>query len=100
MKKIGIAIIISAVVFTWHLVISHSMENEFYTINPITDVATLKMPSAASYGITDADAVASFNGGRDLTGIPGAEHKLNLYARQHLDLFAMIVSYRVIIIDK
>lgn len=100
MKKAAISGIVLTVIFLWHIYVCQTMENESYAINPVTDVVTLKLPGAASLGITDPEVVAGFNGGRDLTGIPNAEHKLNLFARQHLDLYAMIVSYRVTIIDK
>lgn len=100
MKKAAISGIILAAVFLWHVYVCQTMENEFYAINPVSDVVTLKLPGPASLGLTDPDVVAGFYGGRDLTGIPSAEHKLNLYARQHLDLYAMIVSYRVTIVDK
>jgi hypothetical protein len=83
-----------------------SMENECYNINPLTDVATLKMPGAERL---------AFTGGRDLyihdtvVVLPAAERKLrviqvrsclNHYARQYLDLYAVIVPYRVNAIDK
>lgn len=79
-----------------------SMENECYDINPLTDVATLKMPGAERL---------AFTGGRDLVVLPAAERNLplskvlvriclNRHARQYLDLYAMIVPYRVNIIDK
>ena len=100
MKKAVILVIVFAVVFLWHAYICQTMENESYAINPVTDVVTLKLPGAASYGITDPQEVAGFIGGRNLTGIPNAEHKLSLYARQQLDIYAMILPYRVTIIDK
>jgi hypothetical protein len=100
MKKTAFAIIVLAFLFVWHLVVCHTMENENCVIDPVTDIATVKMPGAAAYGITDPDTVAGFNGGRNLTGVPNAEHYLNLGARKNLDLYAMIVSYRVTIIDK
>ena len=93
-------IIFLLLVVVWHGVVSHSMENESYQINPLTDVVTLKLPGAAAYGITDPQEAAGFNGGRDLVGVPNAEHKLNLYARDHLDVYAMVVPYRVNIVDK
>jgi hypothetical protein len=73
---------------------------------PHRDVATLKMSGAVRL---------AFTGGRDLyihdtvVVLPAAERKLrviqvrsclNHYARQYLDLYAMIVPYRVNIIDK
>jgi hypothetical protein len=100
MKKLVAIIVLVAVIAGWHVYVWMSMENEYYTINPLTDVAILKMPGAASYGITDPQEAAGFNGGRDLVGVPAAERKLNLYARRYLDLYAMIVPYRVNIIDK
>ena len=90
------------------------MENECYNINPLTDVATLKMPGAerlvpgAERLVPGAERLV-FSGGRDLVFLPAAGRKLrviqvrsclNHYARQYLDLYAMIVPYRVNAIDK
>jgi hypothetical protein len=99
-KKTALIVVILAAIFLWHVYVCLSMENESYNVSPVTDVVTLKLPGAASYGITDPQEAAGFNGGRDLVGVPNAEHKLNLYARQYLDVYAMIVPYRVSIIDK
>jgi hypothetical protein len=97
-KAIPILIVLVAIA-GWHFQVCMSMENECYNINPLTDVATLKIPGAERL---------AFTGGRVL---PAAERNLplskvlvriclNRHARQYLDLYAMIVPYRVNIIDK
>lgn len=101
MKKTKIIIpIIIGLVVAWHVVVCLSMNNEYYDVNPLTDVATLKLPGAAAYGITDPAEATGFKWGRALTGVPAAEYQLNLYARKYLDLYALIIPYRVSIIDK
>jgi hypothetical protein len=76
------------------------MENEYYEVNWLTDIATLKLPSAASSGITSPEGVAGFNWGRNLIGVPDAERQLGLYARRYVDVYAMLMPYRVSIVDK
>jgi hypothetical protein len=100
-KAIPILIVLVAIA-GWHFHVCMSMENECYNnINPLTDVATLKMPGAERLAST---------GGRVVV-LPAAERNLplskvlvriclNRHARQYLDLYAMIVPYRVNIIDK
>jgi hypothetical protein len=99
-KAIPILIVLVAIA-GWHFQLCMSMENECYNINPLTDVATLKMPGAERL---------AFTGGRVVV-LPAAERNLPLskvlvrlclkrHARQYLDLYAMIVPYRVNIIDK
>jgi hypothetical protein len=65
-RKVPIAVLVAVV--GWHVYVAMSMENESYSVNPVTDVAILKLPGAASYGITDPQEAAGFNGGRDVTG--------------------------------
>jgi hypothetical protein len=102
-KAIPILIVLVAIA-GWHFYVCMSMENECYNINPLTDVATLKMP-----GVPGAVRL-SLTGGRVVV-LPAAERNLplskvlvriclNRHARQYLDLYAMIVPYRVNIIDK
>src|SRR5580692_8321332 len=99
-KAIPILIVLVAIV-GWHFQLCMSMDNECYNINPLTDVATLKMPGAERL---------AFKGGRVVV-LPAAERNLplskvlvrsclNRHARQYLDLYAMIVPYRVNTIDK
>lgn len=99
MKKVVLLVVFFAAVVVWHIFVCNSMDNVYWSINPLTDVATLKMPGAASIGITDPAEKAGFEGGRALVGVPIAENKLNLYARQYFDLYAWIVPYRVAIKD-
>jgi hypothetical protein len=105
-KAIPILIVLVAIA-GWHFYVCMSMENECYNINPLTDVATLKMLGAERL-VPGAERLV-FTGGRDLVVLPAAERKLrviqvrsclNHYARQYLDLYAMIVPYRVNTIDK
>jgi hypothetical protein len=92
-KAIPILIVLVAIA-GWHFYVCMSWRmNECYDINPLTDVATLKMPVPGAVRL-------ALTGGRDLVGLPAAGRKLNLCARQYLDLYAMIVPYRVNIIDK
>ncbi len=100
MKKLVLVAILFAGIILWHIFVSISMENAYWSINAVTDVATVKMPGAASVGITDPIEKVGFEGGRSLVAVPIAENKLNLYARQYFDLYAWIVPYRVRIQDK
>lgn len=115
MKKPAlIASVLIAVVLFWHAFLSLTARREYCSdpespqickmrvtleINPLTDVATVKMPGASSFGITDRMGTLGFNWGRSLTGGLAAENQLNLYARQYLDVYAMILAYRVRIVD-
>jgi hypothetical protein len=113
MRKAIPILIVSVAIAGWHFYVCMSMENECYNINPLTDVTTLKMPGAERL-VPGAERLA-FTGGRDLyihdtvVVLPAAERKLrviqvrsclNHYARRYLDLYAMIVPYRVNAIDK
>jgi tRNA_anti-like len=100
MKKIVLLMVFVAVVALWHIFVAVSMDNAYWSINPLTDVATVKMPGAASVGITDPMEKAGFEGGRSLVAVPIAENKLNLYARQYFDIYVWIVPYRVSVTDK
>src|SRR5580700_5878789 len=46
MRKAIPILIVSVAIAGWHFYVCMSMENECYNINPLTDVATLKMPGA------------------------------------------------------
>lgn len=101
MRKAGITVLIIAVlVFIWHLILWSMWGGPYVNINPITDVAIVKMPGPSAFGITDPQTAAAFEGGRDLTGVPIGEHKLNNYARQYLDVYAMVLPYRVSIVNQ
>jgi len=93
-------VIIIALVFVWHLLVSASMSNENWSINPLTDVATLKMPGPAESGITDPQGIAAFEGARALVAVPIAENKLGVYAREYVDLYALLIPYRVTVVDR
>ena len=100
MKKVVPILVALATIVGWHVYVCLTMENESYAINPLTDVATLKMPSAASSGITDPEGVAAFKWGRNLTGAGAAEQELGLYARRYMDVYAILIPYRIAIVDK
>jgi hypothetical protein len=99
-KKAVILVVILAAIVGWHVYVCTSMQNDYYEVNWLTDVATVKLPSAASSGISDSAGVAAFNWGRNLTGVAGAEQQLNLYSRRYMDMYAIFVPYRVAIVDK
>lgn len=76
------------------------MQNENCEIDWLTDIATLKLPSAATSGITNPEIAGWAQLGRNLIGVPEAERQLSLYARRNVDVYAMLVPYRVTIVDK
>lgn len=101
MKKARYLIGIPVLIFLWHLLVClPSADHPDLSINPLTDVATVKMAGPGAVGITDPAAVSAFRTARDFTGIPTAERSLNLAARKWFDIYAMIVPFKVEIIDK
>ena len=100
MWKIIIVAVIVAAIVGWHILVCLRIENESYEVNWLTDIATLKLPSAASAGITSPEGIAGFNWGRNLIGAPEAERQLSLYARRYVDVYAVLIPYRVNIVDK
>lgn len=94
-----IAMFIVGIAFAWHILLLSQWSGPKVNINPLTDVATVRMPGPSDIGITNAEQAAAFEGARDLTGIPIGEHKLNNFARQYLDVYAMVLPYRVSIVD-
>jgi hypothetical protein len=81
-KTIKIVVLILLLVFAWHAYVAESMNNQYWDVNPLTDVATLKTPDSRS-------------GVSALVAVPMAEQKLGVYARQNLDLYAWVIPYRV-----
>jgi hypothetical protein len=69
-------------------------------VNPLTDAATLTAPSAAAFGVADKDIAAGFRMGSDFVASNVTEKKLNDSARKYFDLYAMVLSYRVIVEEK
>jgi TonB family protein len=102
MNKIAAtALTILIAVILWHLIIWTKLPtNPQFSVNPITDVATVKLPSASSLGFTEPSAIAAFNGARDVVGAPIGERKLSNYAREYLDIYAMILPYHISITDQ
>jgi hypothetical protein len=102
MNKIAaVALTTATVVVIWHLIIWAEIPNtKNLDINPITDVATVKLPGASSLGFTDPQQIAAFNGARDLVGAPIGERRLSNFARQYLDVYAMILPYHISIVDQ
>jgi hypothetical protein len=83
----------------WHIILLSQLSGPKVNINPLTDVAVVMMPGPSEFGITNPEQAAAFEGARDITGVPIAEHRLNNYARQYLDVYAMVLAYRVSIVD-
>ncbi|MGD0598800.1 MAG: hypothetical protein ABR988_03190 [Terriglobales bacterium] len=116
MKKPGfVLLIVVGLAIVWHIILYLPMDRErcvdevssgtcklrlTLRVNPLTDVAVITAPPAAAFGITDPAVAAGFQWGFALTGTPTAESQLNLYARQYLDLYAMLLPYRVSIINQ
>jgi len=56
--------------------------------------------NVAESGITDPQEIAAFEGTRALVAVPIAENKLSVYARQYVDLYALLIPYRVTVVDQ
>lgn len=88
-------------IFLWHVFVClPSPDYPDISINPLTDVAVLKMPGPSALGITDPVEADAFRKGRDLTGISAGELSLNRAARKWFDIYAMVFPYQVEIVDK
>ena len=82
-------------VFLWHVYLSMSLSTSRLSVNPLSDVVSVQLPGPETTGSTDPIEHAIVQGGLSLVAAPIAENKLNLYARQHFDLYAWLVPYRV-----
>jgi hypothetical protein len=65
------------------------------TINPFTDVLTMRASSPAQHGATDKSTAAEFREGFITSAESAAENQLRHYARRHFDLYAMVLPYSV-----
>jgi hypothetical protein len=99
--------LLAAVLFGWHVYVCSLMERNLRNllgdapnINPVTDVATIKTPGPKAFGLTDMANVSSFYIARDNTAKPSAKSAFDLYAREHMDLYAMIFQYQIKIVDE
>lgn len=113
MKKLALVVLLAGGVIGWHLYVAASMDHEYrlvgnatvVSVNPMNDVVTwdLKIevdmlnrenPPIGHMGeVTAANEVEK----RSTPEIPSMEHRFNLYARQYLDVYALLLPYRVII---
>jgi hypothetical protein len=82
-------------VFFWHIFLSLTFANSHLSVNPFSDVVTVRLSGAETSEITDPIERAIVEGGMSLVAAPIAENKLNLSARQHFDIYAWLIPYRV-----
>ena len=67
------------------------------TINPFTDVLTMRAPSPAQFGVTDKSTAAEFRVEFITNAESVAENQLHHYARRYFDPYAMVLPYSVIV---
>lgn len=82
-------------VFIWHLFLSLSLTSSHLSVNPLSDVVTVRLSEVETREITDPVERAIVEGGMSLVAAPIAENRLNLSARQHFDFYAWLIPYRV-----
>jgi hypothetical protein len=115
MKKLVLVLVLllAGGVIAWHLYVAASMDHEYrlvgnatlVSVNPVNDVVTWdpkievdtlnrENPPIGHMGeVMAADDVEK----RFTPEIPPMEYRFNLYARQYLDIYALLLPYRVII---
>jgi hypothetical protein len=85
-----------AAAFLWHVFSAPvSLGDSHLSTNPLSDVVTIRLAGTETAEITNPIEKAIFESGMSLVAAPIAEGRLNLYARQHFDIYAWIVPYRV-----
>lgn len=100
-RFVAFCFLICVVLVGWHLLIwSKLPSNADIDVNPLTDVAHVRTLGASQLGITDARAIAAFNGARDLVGGTIGDRQLANISREYFDLYAMIFPYHVIVSDE
>lgn len=113
MKKLILVVLLAGSVIGWHLYIASSMDRNYdlvgnatlIRVNPITDVVMWDLkgeldllnkenPPVGHMGkVMAVDEIEN----RFAPAIPSMENRFNLYARQYLDLYALLLPYRLII---
>jgi hypothetical protein len=100
-KLVGFCIVLIAAILVWHIFIwSKIPSNASIDVNPLTDVAHIRISGASQMGFTDPSSISAFNGVRDLVGGTIGERELGNYAREYFDIYAMILPYHIIISDE
>ena len=87
-NQLGLIVLLIVLVSGWHLLCLPIRDD--VAVNWLTDIVTIKGPTAAT------DLGRSL---RDIVGIPEAERQFSLFARRNLDIYAMLIPYRVVIVD-
>ncbi len=119
-----LALVISllvSVVFGWHLYCAadarrqaedlrgkHSIGSTDHpvTVNPVTDVVRLPIGGLSEKGKSNnpleafSDALGSMIGALAKAIEPSFERELNLRAREHYDIYAMLLPYRVEVVTE
>jgi hypothetical protein len=115
MKKLVLVLmlLLAGAVIGWHLYLAASMDREnrlvgnatLVSVNPINDVVTWHLKDEVDMlnrenppiGHMGEVMAAGEVEKRFSLEIPSMEYRFNLYARQYLDVYALLLPYRVII---
>lgn len=122
MGRLALAIILLvSVVFGWHLYCAadarrqaedlrgkHSIASTDHpvTVNPVTDVVRVPIGGLSEKGKSDnplealGDALGSMIGALAKAIEPSFERDLNLRAREHYDIYAMLLPYRAEVVTE
>lgn len=95
-RKLIFPVVLLAALFLWHVLSAPvSLGDSHLSVNPLSDVVNIRLAGTETAEITDPAEKAIFESGMSLVAAPIAEGRLNLYARQHFDIYAWLVPYRV-----
>jgi hypothetical protein len=114
MKILVLILLLVGSVIGWHLCIAMPKGGEYYrlfgnatetTVNPITDVVTWHLESEVEFQNRENPPIghmgqmeAVWKVEKQFTPtIPSMEYKFNLHAREYLDVYALLLPYRVVI---
>ncbi|HTA23028.1 MAG TPA: hypothetical protein VK763_05805 [Terriglobales bacterium] len=86
--QLGLIVLLIVLIGGWHLLCLPIHGD--VSVDWLTDIVTMKGPNAAT------ELGRSL---RDIVGVPEIERQLSLYARRNLDIYAMLIPYRVVIVD-
>ncbi|MGD0942547.1 MAG: hypothetical protein ABR905_22885, partial [Terracidiphilus sp.] len=66
-RIITIVVFLAAIALVWHLILLSKLSGPKVSINPLTDVAVVRMPGPSNFGIANPQQAAEFEGARDFT---------------------------------
>lgn len=110
-RRYAVLIALIALITGWHLVLCEPFRSGIVclpndddctvrvtrTINPLTDVLTMRASSPAHLGAADTSPAAEFRGDFVTAAESAGENQLRHYARRYFDLYAMLLPYSVIV---